>query len=351
MAAFPASAYDFEENGIYYNILSETDKTCEVANALGEENYAGDITIPNIANGYTVTAIGDQAFMYCTNLMSIDIPQGVTTIGDSAFYECYDLTNIDIPEGVTIIGDYAFNGCTGIKTIKVSGNVGTGAFYNCDSLTTATVYGNVGDKAFCNCINLTTATVSGNIGESAFLACISLERLNLLDGVETIGYNAFSSCRWLTTVVLPKTVKEIGNQAFTTFFKSNLTSVTSLNPVPPLIEKYTFASRRKDMPDTLYVPVGSLEAYKNAEMWKDFPNIIELDPTGIESATANEQLSVAVTSDGIAVSGATGAVEIYTIGGALVTRTNATGGRTEIALPGRGVYIIKVGKQIIKVKR
>ena len=105
------------------------------------------------------------------------------------------------------------------------------------------------------------------------------------------------------------------------------------------------------MPDTLYVPVGSLEAYNNAEVWKDFPNIIELDPTGIESAAADGQPSVAVTGDGIAVSGATGAVEVYTIGGALVTRTNANGGRTEIALAGRGLYIIKVGKLIIKVKR
>ena len=474
MAAIKASAYDFEENGIYYNILSETDKTCEVTYIKYLSiSYSGDITIPEIANGYTVTAIGDYAFCRCSDLTSIEIPQGVTTIGYQVFYGCSGLTSIAIPQGVTTIGDYAFSGCSGLKSIKIPQEVttiGGGAFSVCSGLTSIEIpqgVTTIGDEAFSGCSNLKEINVASNnqnyasydgalydknlsaliccpggkttlsipngvtkIEDYAFYRCSGLTSIEIPQGVTSIGNNAFSSCSGLTsieipqgvttignlafsgcsnlkeinvasnnqnyasydgalydknlstliccpgrkksieiphgvttieeealsecvemtTVVLPKTLKEIGRNAFPArFMSSYLTSVTSLNPVPPVAASGAFGMTMR-LP-TLYVPAGSLEAYKNAEVWKDFPNIIELDPTGIEAAAADGQLNATATGDGIAVSGATGTVEVYTIGGALLTRTNATGGRTEIALPGRGLYIIKVGKQTIKVKR
>ena len=82
-----------------------------------------------------------------------------------------------------------------------------------------------------------------------------------------------------------------------------------------------------------------------------YPNIIELTPTGIDGTTADGQPTVTATNGGIAVDSATGLVEVYTIGGALVTSTSGNGGHTEIALPGRGVYIVKAGGKSVKVKR
>lgn len=49
--------------------------------------------------------------------------------------------------------------------------------------------------------------------------------------------------------------------------------------------------------------------------------------------TGGQQLNVAATADGIAVEGAAGLVEVYSVDGTLVTRVNAIGGRTDIALP------------------
>ena len=42
----------------------------------------------------SITAIGDYAFITCTNLTSVTIPNSVTTIGDQAFQYCYALTSV-----------------------------------------------------------------------------------------------------------------------------------------------------------------------------------------------------------------------------------------------------------------
>lgn len=50
-----------------------------------------------------VTAIGEEAFFYCTGLTSITIPGSVTTIGERAFYGYENLTDVTIQDGVTSI--------------------------------------------------------------------------------------------------------------------------------------------------------------------------------------------------------------------------------------------------------
>ena len=315
---------------------------------IGETAFEGCSQVKHIdIDMSNVLEIEERAFSSCCGVKTINSP--AANVGMYAFENCDSLTNVTVGGNV---GERAFYGCHNLITATISGDIGDYSFYDCDALITTTISGNVGERAFIYCDSLTNVTVGGNVGESAFSGCSHIEYLNLLDGVETIERSAFQFCRNLTTVVLPKTVTQIADYAFngSFFFGSYITTVTSLNPIPPTLGKYVF-SRNENVPDTLYVPAGSLEAYKNAETWKDIPNIIELTPTGIDRTIADGQPTVTATGGGIAVSGTTGPVEIYTIGGALVTRANTNGGRMEIALPGHGVYIIKAGGKSVKVKR
>ena len=111
-----ASAYDFEVDGIYYNINGNEATVTHKNWSFGA--YSGSVVIPITVtyNGttYRVTAIDVYAFYGCTGLTSIDIPNSVTEIGGWAFSGCSGLTSITIPNSVTTINGLTFSGCTGL---------------------------------------------------------------------------------------------------------------------------------------------------------------------------------------------------------------------------------------------
>lgn len=94
--ALSAQAY-IAVDGMYYNITSESDKTCEVTNTGSSfgNSYSGNVVIPESiqynGNTYSVTAIGNEAFFWCSSLTRVDIPASVKTIGYGAFNLCTSL--------------------------------------------------------------------------------------------------------------------------------------------------------------------------------------------------------------------------------------------------------------------
>ena len=133
-----AAAYDFEVDGIYYNI-NGNEATVTTGN--GYESYSGDVTIPETVTfdgvTYSVTAIGGSAFFWCKSLTSVTIGNEVATIGSAAFAGCSALTSATIGSSVTSIGDRAFMDCTGLTDLSIGDKIitiGSSAFYACDSL-------------------------------------------------------------------------------------------------------------------------------------------------------------------------------------------------------------------------
>ena len=171
-----------------------------------------------------ITAIGEQAFLACSALTSIIIPESVTTIGGHAFNSCYNLTNINIPESVTTIGGYAFLGCSALTSITVPESVteiGINAFNQCYSLTSINIPKSVttiGFSTFEGCTALTNINISEGVTSievSAFQGCLSLTNINLPESLTTIGGYAFLGCSALTSITIPESVTEIGINAFT----------------------------------------------------------------------------------------------------------------------------------------
>lgn len=121
---FSASAYDFEYNGLYFNIVSSNDLTCEVCGHSDYYTESGNLNIPaTIENGetYTVIGVADYSFegneSYTFNdidgywnldISSISFPSTIQYIGKYAFDSCKKLRGINLPESVVEIGEGAF---------------------------------------------------------------------------------------------------------------------------------------------------------------------------------------------------------------------------------------------------
>ena len=144
--------------------------------------------------------IASEAFLSCTELTSITIPNSLTIIGRSAFYNCNKLTSISIPNSVTSIGGRAFECCSGLASITIPNSVTS-----------------IGDRAFYYCTGLTSVTIPNSvtsIGESAFERCIGLTSISIPNSVTSIGDRAFCYCTRLTSVSIPNSATTMGTDVF-----------------------------------------------------------------------------------------------------------------------------------------
>ena len=163
------------------------------------QSFIGSVEIPLTLGGCPVKSI-ENAFVGCSDLTTITIPDSVTNIGYHAFQYCNGLTSVTIPNSVTSIGEGAFDGCSGLTSVTIP-----------DSVTS------IGAFAFANCQGLMSVTIPNrvtSIGSRAFDSCSRLTSVTILDGVTNIGDRTFFNCIGLTSVTIPNSVVNLPNSAF-----------------------------------------------------------------------------------------------------------------------------------------
>ncbi len=182
-----------------------------------------DICVPDTYNGLPVTSIGYEAFFYCNNIKSIEIPNSVKSIENGAFYYCENLKSAKLPNSLTSIGISAFAHCSTLESIELPDSVktiGVSAFEYCDKLKSVKYPSgmtSVVDNLFFHCISLTSIEIPSSVtavGVSSFGSCTNLKSVTLPSGVKSIGFGAFSRCGRLTSIEIPDSVTKIGDDAF-----------------------------------------------------------------------------------------------------------------------------------------
>ena len=214
-----------------------------------------------------LTEIADGAFNECTKLESVILPSEVTRIGNWAFTTCNSLNTITIPASVTDIGAGAFAGCINMISMTVdTENTVYDSREDCNAIIHSST-----NTVVAGCKNMTIPEGVTSIGDWALNGMGSLTSVVLPSSLTSIGTGAFSWCWSLPSITIPANVTSIGGGSFEGC--GNLTSVTVENPEPVAIEESSFSNRANA---TLYVPAGSTVAYKAADYWKEFKEIVEL---------------------------------------------------------------------------
>lgn len=303
-------------DGVTYTVAGIAAKAFQFCNELKS------ISLPA-----TVAYIGDNAFGECHYLQSITLPAALETLGDNVFRGCR-FTTITIPASVTSIGKNTFGWCYQLTTITCDGTTPPAfavdkdedewrdkVFKNatlCVPTGKVDVYAaaegwskflTIREPAFVvdgisyYAIDENTCEVAAGAEEYTGDIVVPSEVTNPDNGnkykVVAIGNNAFANNQeTLTSVILPEGIISIGNNAFASyklnqitlpasvtvigdnaFLGCNLNTVICKSAVPPTCGNEVFASYRyAEM--TLYVPEGSMEAYKADATWGQFGNIL-----------------------------------------------------------------------------
>ena len=226
LTAINASAYDFEVDGIYYNIISNVDLTVEVTNKnkgsfSGNDSYSGSVVVPDMVRyenkNYSVVRIGDSAFgggYGGSDITEVVLPETIEEIRSDAFHNCCKLLKINMPENLNIIGDSAFSS-TQLATLVIP-----------DCCTA------IGSLAFNYCGNLRMVVLGKglkDIGDSAFGSCPKLLEVFFLASKEPVrGYQVFSGNKNLRLYVPSRKTYSFGQEMVS--FESSSFEYTGLQP-------------------------------------------------------------------------------------------------------------------------
>lgn len=195
------------QDGVFYNNTSLT--SIQLPNKLEnfwDNAFYGCKALNNIVMPSTVVGIYNNVFEGCTSLSNVKLNEGCTTLGHHVFKNC-PLAEVTFPNSLTSIGEWAFEGTT-LKTVDLSNthitSLSTGSFYNCTQLSDVKLPKTLTD-----------------IGNNAFF-CSVIASITFPPSLQKIGDWAFQGAKF-ANVVIPTNCNTIEQGAFSD--NANLTTV------------------------------------------------------------------------------------------------------------------------------
>ena len=244
--------------------------------------------------------VGRQCFSQCTNLATITgnalqlericgaaftrdnalttpyLPDGLKVLEMNAYFRNTGFTSMNIPASVECINGNPAVGSTNCTAYNVADD--SPYFVSIDGVLYATTGSTILPEEMEEAIAPRRAT--GDLATPTALvgvpAGITNTVLNVPEGVTTICNQAVREVS-ITELYLPSTLTEIRPSAFSSV--KTITKVTCLAKVPPTMANYFEEDVYANAP--LYVPMNSVEAYRNTSGWMEFQNIVGID-TGEE---------------------------------------------------------------------
>ena len=249
------------------SMLKELDISQTDVKAIPEQAFQGHQTITTVRLPSTVITIGNNAFNNCRQLVTVDGCMNVKEIGSNAFASCPKLTNFPFGNAIQRIENNAFDNCSSLPATLVL------------SASLTSLSSNVFSGSSVRSFDLSQCTMTNGISSNPFGKCTSL--LLPEQGDYNLGWYALKDAE-LTDLRLPASVSYISSEKV---LPTTLERLYVSRPTPIEVNNNNAFNNIDFDNCTLYVPIGSTEAYADASGWANFTNVKEY---GMQVAVGDE---------------------------------------------------------------
>ena len=245
-----------------------------------------EIIIPATYENRPVTVIKSYTFENCDWLTKVTIPNSIVEIEGSAFYNCPQLDKLIIPESVTKLDGGSIQNCPNAVEVQDSVTYVDKWLVGCDQTVASVAIRNntvgIADYAFNGCSQITDIVIPNSVkylGDS-FEECTSLKNVTLSNSITKIEGRTFYFCTALETITIPDGVTTIGDGAFMDC--SSLKTITlpeGLTTIGAEAFSKCYSLESIDMPDSVTF-LGAWAFYnciglKNVKLSNGLKNIAE----------------------------------------------------------------------------